>query len=219
MRRSRLVGRNLLPVWVHLHVLQRMVLPVLVESVSLCILCNIIVVLLSNSTSGAWDFSTKQTPERNHVTSLLSFHHSPFYMPHPDSLRHDFQTTREATSTANLGSLGHLMPPSKRHSGSSSVFDFPQAQDPRSREQISTPIPRFSAGSQEDPSLAISYLVLSGGTGCNGIVSAFGSNVAYVLPVSDNGGSSSEVSKVAMQTRESFSKLSDHSRVGCVGQT
>ncbi|KIO33688.1 hypothetical protein M407DRAFT_231889 [Tulasnella calospora MUT 4182] len=38
-----------------------------------------------------------------------------------------------------------------------------------------------------------SYLVVSGGTGCNGIASAFGSNVTHVLPVSDNGGSSSEV--------------------------
>lgn len=44
---------------------------------------------------------------------------------------------------------------------------------------------------QHDPS----YLVLSGGTGCNSIVSAFG-DACYVLPVSDDGGSSSEIIRV-----------------------
>lgn len=39
------------------------------------------------------------------------------------------------------------------------------------------------------------YLVLSGGTGCNSIVSAFG-DACYVLPVSDDGGSSSEIIRV-----------------------
>ncbi|KZT08962.1 UPF0052-domain-containing protein [Laetiporus sulphureus 93-53] len=40
-----------------------------------------------------------------------------------------------------------------------------------------------------------SFLVISGGTGCNSICSAFG-NACYVLPVSDDGGSSSEIIRV-----------------------
>ena len=40
-----------------------------------------------------------------------------------------------------------------------------------------------------------SFLVVSGGTGCNSICAAFG-NACYVLPVSDDGGSSSEIIRV-----------------------
>ncbi|KAF8167884.1 hypothetical protein B0H34DRAFT_646295 [Crassisporium funariophilum] len=40
-----------------------------------------------------------------------------------------------------------------------------------------------------------SFLVFSGGTGCNAICSAF-SNACYVMPVSDDGGSSSEIIRV-----------------------
>ncbi|OLL26010.1 hypothetical protein NEOLI_000183 [Neolecta irregularis DAH-3] len=39
-------------------------------------------------------------------------------------------------------------------------------------------------------------LVFSGGSAANSIVSAFGSNVSYVIPVSDNGGSTSEIMRV-----------------------
>ena len=39
------------------------------------------------------------------------------------------------------------------------------------------------------------FLVISGGTGGNSICSAFG-NACYVLPVSDDGGSSSEIIRV-----------------------
>lgn len=38
--------------------------------------------------------------------------------------------------------------------------------------------------------------MLSGGTGGNAICSAFGLNATYVLPVSDDGGSSSEIIRV-----------------------
>lgn len=38
-----------------------------------------------------------------------------------------------------------------------------------------------------------SYLIISGGTGANAIASAFGDDPAFVLPVSDDGGSSSEI--------------------------
>ncbi|WVR06371.1 hypothetical protein IAU60_003402 [Kwoniella sp. DSM 27419] len=39
----------------------------------------------------------------------------------------------------------------------------------------------------------LSYLIISGGTGANAIASAFGHSPAFVLPVSDDGGSSSEI--------------------------
>ena len=38
-----------------------------------------------------------------------------------------------------------------------------------------------------------SYVIISGGTGANSIVSAFGLSPAFVLPVSDDGGSSAEI--------------------------
>ncbi|CAE6346433.1 unnamed protein product [Rhizoctonia solani] len=41
-----------------------------------------------------------------------------------------------------------------------------------------------------------SFIVVSGGTGCNAICEAFGKDASYVLPVSDNGGSSSEIIRV-----------------------
>jgi hypothetical protein len=46
---------------------------------------------------------------------------------------------------------------------------------------------------QNDP---VSYIVISGGTGCNAICSAFEDDTVYVLPVSDDGGSSSEIIRV-----------------------
>ncbi|WWC62530.1 uncharacterized protein I303_105126 [Kwoniella dejecticola CBS 10117] len=39
----------------------------------------------------------------------------------------------------------------------------------------------------------LNYLIISGGTGANSIASAFGNSPAFVLPVSDDGGSSSEI--------------------------
>ena len=42
-------------------------------------------------------------------------------------------------------------------------------------------------------SRAPTYLIISGGTGANSFVSAFGSSPAFVLPVSDDGGSSAEI--------------------------
>ena len=43
--------------------------------------------------------------------------------------------------------------------------------------------------------MAMTFLVISGGTGGNSICSAF-DDVCYVLPVSDDGGSSSEIIRV-----------------------
>lgn len=39
----------------------------------------------------------------------------------------------------------------------------------------------------------LSYLIISGGTGANSFASAFGPSPAFVLPVSDDGGSSAEI--------------------------
>jgi hypothetical protein len=41
-----------------------------------------------------------------------------------------------------------------------------------------------------------SFVVISGGTGGNAICSAFGNACHYILPVSDDGGSSSEIIRV-----------------------
>lgn len=78
----------------------------------------------------------------------------------------------------------------------SSVFDFPAHREPVHTAQIpqghirALPSPaRHSA----DPG---SYIVISGGTGCNPICSAFGPDACYVLPISDDGGSSSEIIRV-----------------------
>ncbi|KAI0726018.1 UPF0052-domain-containing protein [Fomitopsis betulina] len=81
-------------------------------------------------------------------------------------------------------------------SPSSSVFDLPTQH--RTANQRPAHIPAsntFSdaAGHRQNPS---SFLVISGGTGCNSICAAFGGNACYVLPVSDDGGSSSEIIRV-----------------------
>lgn len=43
------------------------------------------------------------------------------------------------------------------------------------------------------PANECSYLIISGGTGANSIAHAFGKSPAFVLPVSDDGGSSAEI--------------------------
>src|SRR5258707_806717 len=78
----------------------------------------------------------------------------------------------------------------------SSVFDFPAhreltqtVQTPQDHTRASSSFARHSAGPG-------SYIVISGGTGCNPICSAFGPDACYVLPISDDGGSSSEIIRV-----------------------
>ncbi|EKM83681.1 hypothetical protein AGABI1DRAFT_32382 [Agaricus bisporus var. burnettii JB137-S8] len=82
----------------------------------------------------------------------------------------------------------------------SSVFDLPiqpilpphvtARPHPRAQDRVSgqpgTPLAQTNEAS---------FLVISGGTGGNAICSAFG-NACYVLPVSDDGGSSSEIIRV-----------------------
>ncbi len=76
----------------------------------------------------------------------------------------------------------------------SSVFDLPVSV---AKDQHSpSPARLLPPGNTEQAaSNSISFVVLSGGTGGNAICSAFG-NACYVLPVSDDGGSSSEIIRV-----------------------
>ena len=80
----------------------------------------------------------------------------------------------------------------------SSVFDLPAHNAARStllradtsgdKRHAPIPISHFP-----DPP---SFIVISGGTGGNAICSAFDNEACYVLPVSDDGGSSSEIIRV-----------------------
>lgn len=79
----------------------------------------------------------------------------------------------------------------------SSVFDLP-VQPPDS-VQIDRRYKESCTNSQTGISVDViptpRYVVISGGTGGNSICSAFG-DACYVLPVSDDGGSSSEIIRV-----------------------
>ncbi|KAL0949031.1 hypothetical protein HGRIS_009126 [Hohenbuehelia grisea] len=93
-----------------------------------------------------------------------------------------------------------LLRPHPPGSPGSSVFDLP-IQVPATTTRQPTPLPRESLPqvhtevnvSDSSPSC----VVISGGTGGNAICAAFGGAQAhYVLPVSDDGGSSSEIIRV-----------------------
>lgn len=83
----------------------------------------------------------------------------------------------------------------------SSVFDLPtQLPVSAQLERKPTLLPETPIGSNfatpgGSDSTSPRFLVVSGGTGGNSICSAFG-NACYVLPVSDDGGSSSEIIRV-----------------------
>ncbi|KIL70615.1 hypothetical protein M378DRAFT_183240 [Amanita muscaria Koide BX008] len=80
----------------------------------------------------------------------------------------------------------------------SSVFDLPtqqyvtRDQTPVGRDENRLPLDVQVHGTEEDEA---SYVIISGGTGGNAICAAF-KNASYVLPVSDDGGSSSEIVRV-----------------------
>ncbi|KAJ6519249.1 UPF0052-domain-containing protein [Mycena sanguinolenta] len=80
----------------------------------------------------------------------------------------------------------------------SSVFDLPTqssgAQGNRAAQTHASL--KHPANAATASSTAPACVVISGGTGGNAICSAFGSNACYVLPVSDDGGSSSEIIRV-----------------------
>ena len=85
----------------------------------------------------------------------------------------------------------NVVSPPNDPSPGSSVFDFPAH---RETEHMCHPgASPLRKPHDADPG---SFIVLSGGTGCNPICSAFGPEACYVLPISDDGGSSSEIIRV-----------------------
>lgn len=76
----------------------------------------------------------------------------------------------------------------------SSVFDLPTQSAGAPTDRPSQAHPSLTVVVPSDS--ATSFVVISGGTGGNAICSAFGAGACYVLPVSDDGGSSSEIIRV-----------------------
>ncbi|SJL05380.1 uncharacterized protein ARMOST_08747 [Armillaria ostoyae] len=92
----------------------------------------------------------------------------------------------------NRPSLHLKVQSSGTNSPGSSVFDLPVTA---SQERYQTDTPASGSTPAASTQDATSIVVISGGTGGNSICSAFG-NACYVLPVSDDGGSSSEIIRV-----------------------
>ncbi|TBU54005.1 hypothetical protein BD310DRAFT_936957 [Dichomitus squalens] len=92
--------------------------------------------------------------------------------------------------------------PNPRNSGAdspgSSVFDLPTQPGPAhaTPDRSSSVATGKSTGLLTSLSGETSFVVISGGTGCNSICPAFGRSACYILPVSDDGGSSSEIIRV-----------------------
>ncbi|KAJ6626964.1 hypothetical protein B0H10DRAFT_2296645 [Mycena sp. CBHHK59/15] len=80
----------------------------------------------------------------------------------------------------------------------SSVFDLPtqSAAPPSLRATSVQPSQALSSALPPQVAPDVRFAVISGGTGGNAICAAFGAGAAYVLPVSDDGGSSSEIIRV-----------------------
>lgn len=93
----------------------------------------------------------------------------------------------------------HNLSVASHDSPGSSVFDLPIQPSAAAFKNTATDRHRSHFTSlQLEPSNSSdepSFLVISGGTGGNAICSAF-TNACYVLPVSDDGGSSSEIIRV-----------------------
>lgn len=82
----------------------------------------------------------------------------------------------------------------------SSIFDLPTHPGASTggtitRHPSNDNFQASNAGPEHTQAADPSFVIVSGGTGCNAICSAF-SNACYVLPVSDDGGSSSEIIRV-----------------------
>jgi hypothetical protein len=90
------------------------------------------------------------------------------------------------------------------HSPGSSIFDLPiqsptipQEKIPlRTRPSLTVQSSSTRTLTHDDGELFLSFVVISGGTGGNAICAAFGNECHHVLPVSDDGGSSSEIIRV-----------------------
>lgn len=87
-------------------------------------------------------------------------------------------------------------------SASSSIFDLPiTGGSDTSVQEAGHPDPKLQVGSATRIPTARAanhwqFMVISGGTGCNDICGSFSRDTCYVLPVSDDGGSSSEIIRV-----------------------
>ncbi|KAK6908210.1 hypothetical protein I203_102211 [Kwoniella mangroviensis CBS 8507] len=69
-----------------------------------------------------------------------------------------------------------------------------ESSENKHTDHLPVPIPAAVAdGKGKGKATELSYLIISGGTGANSIASAFGNSPSFVLPVSDDGGSSSEI--------------------------
>lgn len=84
----------------------------------------------------------------------------------------------------------------------SSVFDLPVQPTNPTPQPLATPLegrgsidPRTRVQTTDIPESSPKITVISGGSGGNAICSAF-DNACFVLPVSDDGGSSSEIIRV-----------------------
>jgi hypothetical protein len=96
--------------------------------------------------------------------------------------------------------MSSLLSASESHpeSPASAVFDLPTQSPTAARQDSRLNLPQLAIPSTlglSDTSSEPSYIFLSGGTGGNAICSAF-ERACYVLPVSDDGGSSSEIIRV-----------------------
>ncbi|QRV76478.1 hypothetical protein RhiJN_04493 [Ceratobasidium sp. AG-Ba] len=103
---------------------------------------------------------------------------------------------RSSLGSDIFGPLSRKTAPNPLSSGD---FRITSITPQRSRSPASTVAPSsvdlHPPTRPEDTDLG-SFIVISGGTGCNAICEAFGKDASYVLPVSDNGGSSSEIIRV-----------------------
>ena len=112
--------------------------------------------------------------------------------------------TADRLSAFNKGQESSCSHPGVDSPGSS-IFDIPVHSDESHKTDLYPQLPPEAAphiitdsantSSSVLPQLNQTFLVISGGTGCNSICSAFG-DASYILPVSDDGGSSSEIIRV-----------------------
>ena len=87
-----------------------------------------------------------------------------------------------------------MAPPHGVNADMTAADSLPQVQRPQ-LDITTKGLIAQSHGKSLAPTGIPSYLVISGGTGCNAICAAF-VRACYVLPVSDDGGSSSEIIRV-----------------------
>ncbi|CAE6336123.1 unnamed protein product [Rhizoctonia solani] len=122
----------------------------------------------------------------------------------PNSMRpKDGRTARPTLSRRSSLGSDIFGPLSRRNTNHTPSIDFLDVGSRTPQRSAGTPVSTIAPSSvdlnpparPEDIDLG-SFIVISGGTGCNAICEAFGKDASYVLPVSDNGGSSSEIIRV-----------------------